>query len=60
MKQDFLDETIRIWQPHYQQKLTREDAKEIAKNLSGFYEVLAEWQERKKLQQSGLKKQTKE
>jgi hypothetical protein len=60
MKHDFLEETIRIWQPHYKQKLCREDAREIASNLTGFFETLAEWQERKKLQKLGLKKRRKE
>ena len=40
---EFLDETIRLWQPYYKEPLTREDAREIIQNFVGFFEVLMEW-----------------
>jgi hypothetical protein len=44
----FLDETIVFWEPRYGRKLTREDAREIAENLTGFFRVLLEWEREKK------------
>ena len=40
---EFLDETIRMFQPYSKEQLTREDAREIAQNFVGFFEVLLEW-----------------
>jgi hypothetical protein len=40
---DFLDETLAFWQPRTTRKLTREDAREINENLTGFFRVLMEW-----------------
>ena len=45
---EFLDETIRVWQPYSKEPLTREDAREIAENFVGLFETLMECaQERK-------------
>jgi hypothetical protein len=40
---EFLDETIGDWQPLSRRLLTREDAREIVENLTGFFRVLNEW-----------------
>jgi hypothetical protein len=41
---EFLDETIRVWQPKYPDRmLTRDDAREIIASMTGFFNVLAEW-----------------
>jgi hypothetical protein len=40
---EFLDETIAFWQPRAKRTLTREDAREIIENLTGFFRVLDEW-----------------
>ena len=40
---DFLDYTVEVFQPHTQRRLTREDAREIHHNLTGFFQVLLEW-----------------
>jgi hypothetical protein len=45
---DFLDQTIAIWQPRTDRPLTREDAREIAHNVVGFFHVLREWAEEEK------------
>jgi hypothetical protein len=45
---DFLDQTIAVWQPYVDQPLTREDAREIAHNVVGFFRVLREWAEEEK------------
>jgi hypothetical protein len=41
---DILDETIRRWQPRYPDRtLTREDARQIIENVSGFFSILQRW-----------------
>ncbi|RLC88205.1 MAG: hypothetical protein DRJ03_03405 [Chloroflexi bacterium] len=40
---DFLDETIQVWQPLSPEPLTREDAREIIENSVGFYGTLIRW-----------------
>jgi hypothetical protein len=42
---DFLDHTIDVWQPYTDRPLTREDARQIAQNVSGFFRILREWAE---------------
>src|SRR5712692_689076 len=42
---NFLDQTIAVWQPYADRSLTREDAREIAHNVVGFFCVLREWAE---------------
>lgn len=39
----FIDDTLAYWQPISDRVLTREDAREIIENLSGFFAVLLEW-----------------
>ena len=39
----FLDETLEVWQPRTARRLTREDAREIHRNVSGALRVLARW-----------------
>ena len=39
----FLDKTIAFWQPRTTRTLTREDARQIIENATGFFRVLAEW-----------------
>ena len=43
----FLDDTIEFWQPRIGRKLSQEDARQIAENLSGFFRVLLEWDAQK-------------
>jgi hypothetical protein len=45
---DFTSRTLAIWQPRYDYRLTDEDAREIAENVSGFFRLLLEW-DRKQL-----------
>ena len=42
-KQELTEQTITVWQPRTPRRLSNEDAREIAENLSGFFAVLAEW-----------------
>jgi hypothetical protein len=34
---------LEVWQPLYQRQLSREDARQIAENLTGFFRVLLRW-----------------
>ena len=38
-----IDETIEVWQPHYDTKLTDEDAREIIENIAAFFGALMGW-----------------
>lgn len=40
---DYLEATREFWQPYAERELTREDAREMARNLIGFFTVLREW-----------------
>jgi hypothetical protein len=40
---DVVDRTRRVWQPRLGCKLSHEDARQIAANVTGFFSVLAEW-----------------
>jgi hypothetical protein len=41
----FLEATIEFWQPSAHRNLTREDAREIVENMTGFFSVLRQWRE---------------
>ena len=38
-----IDRTRHVWQPRTGRQLSREDARQIAENATGFFAVLAEW-----------------
>jgi hypothetical protein len=38
-----VDRTRRVWQPRLGRDLTREDVRQIAENVTGFFAILAEW-----------------
>ena len=40
---DLLEATIALWQPRASRELSREDARQIAENVVGFFDVLAAW-----------------
>ena len=47
--EDFLDKTIRVWQPRSPDRiLTREDAREIIASMTGFVQLLMEWDKRER------------
>ena len=41
----FLDDTLKVWQPYYDQELSQQDAEEIVANWGAFINVVAEWRE---------------
>jgi hypothetical protein len=40
---NLIDKTIRLWRPRLRRKLSREDARQIAENVTGFFAILAKW-----------------
>ena len=45
-KQELTEHTIATWQPRLRRRISNEDAREIAENISGFFTILAEWSHR--------------
>lgn len=39
----FLDKTIELFQKRTDRNLTREDAREMIENVTGFFRILGEW-----------------
>ena len=40
---NLIDQTIALWQPRLRRDLSREDARQIVENVTGFFAILAEW-----------------
>ena len=40
---NLIDQTRKVWQPRLGRDLTREDARQIAENVTGFFALLVEW-----------------
>jgi hypothetical protein len=40
---NLIDRTRQVWQPRLGRDLTREDARQIAENVTGFFALLTEW-----------------
>lgn len=40
---DLIERTLKIWQPRSQRNLSPEDARWMVENITGFFDVLAEW-----------------
>ncbi len=39
----FIEQTLAIWQPSYEEALTLEDARGMVTNVAGFFDVLRDW-----------------
>ncbi len=48
MKDSLLKRTIEVWQPYSDEPLTEDDAREIIRNISGFFDTLASWDKKSK------------
>jgi hypothetical protein len=46
---NLIDRTRAVWQPRLRYNLSREDARKIAENVTGFFTILAEWSRLKRL-----------
>jgi hypothetical protein len=53
--EEYFDQTIEVCQPYSERALTREDAREIAANMVGFFQVLRGWQREEEAQPASLK-----
>ena len=42
-QKELIGRTRHVWQPRLGRDLSREDARQIAENVTGFFSVLAEW-----------------
>ena len=51
---DDLDRLLAVFQPRTDRRLTRENAREMSRNLTGFFGVLADWQRREQTRQAEL------
>jgi hypothetical protein len=40
---NLIDRTRQVWQPRIRRDLSREDARQIAEHVTGFFTLLAEW-----------------
>ncbi len=40
---NLIDRTIELWQPRLRRDVSREDARQILENVTGFFGILAEW-----------------
>lgn len=38
-----IEATLALWQPQTTRRLTAEDAREMAENVAGFFQLLHEW-----------------
>jgi hypothetical protein len=43
LKDDLLRHTRQVWQPRLGRELSREGARQITANMTGYFSVLAEW-----------------
>jgi len=51
--QDLIEETKQIFEPQYGHALTDEDAREILENLGGYFDILIEWDAKRRKEESG-------
>jgi len=47
-----IEETIALWQPYSDRKLTAEDARQMIVNIVGFFDLLNEWDLQKRKRES--------
>jgi len=43
IQNQLIDRTLEFWQARFSQTLTREDARDIIENVTGFFRVLLKW-----------------
>ena len=44
VQKQLIDQTLEFWQALSPKTLTREDAREMIENVTGFFQLLKEWQ----------------
>jgi hypothetical protein len=40
---NLIDRTIAVWQPRQRRQISREEARQITENVTGFFSILHEW-----------------
>jgi hypothetical protein len=40
---NLIDQTVALWERRLRRNLSREDARQIVENITGFFNILAEW-----------------
>jgi hypothetical protein len=40
---NLIDRTIAVWEPRRGRQISREEARQIAENVTGFFSILHEW-----------------
>ena len=46
---NLIERTRQLWSPRFGRDLSREDARQIAENVTGFFAILAEWSRAERL-----------
>ena len=41
--QELINRTLEVWEPRFGRDLSRDEVKQIAANVSGFFSILAHW-----------------
>lgn len=47
---DIIEQTLDFWGKRTEKDLSREDAREMVANVAGFFQVLAEWDRKARLE----------
>ncbi len=42
-KQELINRTLEVWEPRFGRDLSRDEAEQIAADVSGFFSILADW-----------------
>ncbi len=53
-KRQLIEETKRFWQARTGESISDEDARQMIENITGFFKVLIEWDEKAKNQAKSL------
>ena len=40
---NLIDQTIAVWQPRLRREISREEARQFAENVAGFFSLLVDW-----------------
>jgi hypothetical protein len=46
---NLIEQTRQLWQPRLGRDLSREEARQVAENVTGFFAILAEWSRAERL-----------
>jgi hypothetical protein len=52
---DIVDRTVTFWSERTEQTFSREDARQMLVNVSGFFDILAEWDRKAREEEKEIK-----